>query len=147
MIPWTVVSKSVRRIDAESYQLVLVVARGGRTAEAVVSGQTYSEAKAGDTVMMGDEAMSADDVAGMITQECDSLRDMLLEKNRNYGNSALDPVRCFSKANTVEQILVRLDDKLSRLMRGSAAGEDVERDIAGYLILLRVARRLTAKEQ
>lgn len=67
--------------------------------------------------------------------------DMLIEKNRAYGNSALDPVRIFSKASTVEQILVRIDDKLSRLARGSAAGEDVEWDLLGYLVILRVARR------
>ena len=67
--------------------------------------------------------------------------DMLVEKNRAYGNSALDPVRIFSKATDVEQILVRIDDKLSRLARGSAAGEDVEGDLMGYLVILRVARR------
>lgn len=80
-----------------------------------------------------------------IVRECDALRDMLLEKNAAYGNSALDPLRVFSKADPVEQILVRLDDKLSRLKRGASAGEDVEKDIMGYLILLRIARRRTAK--
>lgn len=68
--------------------------------------------------------------------------DMLIEKNRAYGNSALDPVRIFSKATTVEQILVRIDDKLSRLARGAAAGEDVEKDLLGYLVLLRIARKM-----
>ena len=81
-------------------------------------------------------------VPGLIAEECYRLRDLLHEKNAAYGNSALDPVRIFSKADTEEQIRVRLDDKLSRLTRGSAAGEDVELDIMGYLILLRVARRL-----
>jgi hypothetical protein len=78
----------------------------------------------------------------LIADECDALKAMLLEKNRCYGSSALDPVRIFSKADPVEQILVRLDDKLSRIARGSAAGEDVEFDLVGYLILLRVARQL-----
>lgn len=82
-----------------------------------------------------------------IREECDALRDMLLTKNSDYGNSALDPVRIFSKASTVEQILVRLDDKLSRLARGRAAGEDVELDLLGYLILLRVARKMAAADQ
>jgi len=76
-----------------------------------------------------------------IANECDALKTMLLEKNAAYGNSALDPLRIFSKADPVEQILVRLDDKLSRIKRGSAAGEDAEKDILGYLILLRIARR------
>lgn len=74
--------------------------------------------------------------------ECDAIKNMLMEKNRKYGNSALEPVRVFSKASPTEQILVRLDDKLSRLR--SAQGdedEDVIADLIGYLILLRVARR------
>jgi len=71
---------------------------------------------------------------------------MLLRKNRAYGNSALEPVRVFSKASPIEQILVRLDDKLSRLSRGSGPEmEDVEQDILGYLVLLRIARRSEPK--
>jgi hypothetical protein len=66
---------------------------------------------------------------------------MLIEKNAAYGDSALNPVRVFSKASPVEQLLVRIDDKLSRLQRGSAAGEDVVRDLLGYLILLTIARK------
>ena len=77
----------------------------------------------------------------MIVEECRSIEKLLLDKNRAYGNSATDPVRIFSKVSTVEQILVRIDDKLSRLSRGTASGEDVELDLIGYLILLRVARR------
>ena len=73
----------------------------------------------------------------------DDIGVMLVEKNKAYGNSALDPVRVFSKAATTEQILVRLDDKLSRLARGSAAGEDVEKDLLGYLIILWVSRSKT----
>lgn len=65
---------------------------------------------------------------------------MLKEKNRSYGNSALDPVRIFSKATPVEQILVRLDDKLSRLKRGdNRFQEDTINDLLGYLVLLVIA--------
>ena len=78
----------------------------------------------------------------LIGEECDLLKQMLVEKNKAYGNSALDPLRFFSKAEPEEQILVRLDDKLSRLAYGSAAGEDVELDLMGYIVLLRVARKL-----
>jgi len=84
------------------------------------------------------------DVADMIAAECDSIKALLLRKNAAYGNSALDPVRIFSKASTDEQLRVRLDDKLSRLARGSASGEDVELDIIGYLILMRVHRSVEA---
>ncbi len=81
-------------------------------------------------------------VHGLIAEECYALRDLLISKNIAYGNAALDPVRIMSKASPEEQILVCIDDKLSRLARGSAAGEDVILDLLGYLILLRVARRL-----
>ena len=80
-----------------------------------------------------------------IAQECDEVRELLLDKNRAYGNSALEPVRVFSRASVVEQLLVRIDDKLSRLSRGSDAGEDVELDLIGYLVLLRIARKREAE--
>ena len=82
------------------------------------------------------------DTSDLIIFECEQLKELLLRKNAAYGDSAIRPLRIFSKADPVEAILVRLDDKLSRLARGSAAGEDVELDLLGYLILLRVARRL-----
>jgi len=73
-----------------------------------------------------------------IVDECDDLARFLIGKNRKYGNSALDPVRIFSKADAREQLLVRIDDKLSRFKRGDDAGEDTVLDLLGYLVLLRV---------
>ena len=79
----------------------------------------------------------------LIADECDAIKAMLLEKNRLYGDSALKPIRCYSKADSIEQIKVRIDDKISRRMRGTGTDdEDVEADLIGYLILLRVARRM-----
>ena len=80
----------------------------------------------------------------LIAEECDSIKELLLRKNRDYGNSAISPKRIFSDASAVEQIKVRIDDKLSRLMsRGKKAiSEDTEQDLIGYLILLRVAKRI-----
>lgn len=77
-----------------------------------------------------------------ICQECDSIRDLLLEKNSRYGNSALEPCRIFSDASPVSQLLVRIDDKLSRIKNmgaGEAIDEDTIADLIGYLILLRIA--------
>lgn len=65
---------------------------------------------------------------------------MLIEKNRKYGNSALKPQRIFSKASAVEQIKVRIDDKLSRMKnQQNDEDEDVISDLIGYLILLKIA--------
>ena len=69
------------------------------------------------------------------------IRNLLVRKNEAYGDALLNPVRIFSKASTDEQISVRLDDKLSRLVRGENAGEDVELDLLGYLLMKRVWRQ------
>lgn len=68
-------------------------------------------------------------------------REMLITKNKAYGNSALNPLRVYSTASLKEQLLVRLDDKVSRLARGSAAGEDVAGDMLGYLLLVAIAEK------
>jgi hypothetical protein len=71
---------------------------------------------------------------------CDQLKELLLEKNRKYGDSALNPVRVFSKASPIEQIKVRLDDKLSRLRNQQEdEDEDVLTDLIGYIVLYKVA--------
>jgi hypothetical protein len=78
-----------------------------------------------------------------ITRVCDELKTLLLEKNEKYGDSALNPVRVFSKSSPVEQILVRMDDKISRLQRGAGlreVEEDAVMDLLGYLVLLKIAR-------
>jgi hypothetical protein len=68
---------------------------------------------------------------------CEELCAMLIQKNQSYGNSALEPLRMFSKASPREQLLVRVDDKLSRLVYGSEfPGDDTIVDLAGYLVLL-----------
>ena len=83
------------------------------------------------------------DAQDAIAQVCDEVKTVLLEKNAAYGNSALDPLRIFSRADPVEQLNVRIDDKLSRIARGSEyAGDDTELDLIGYLVLRRVARQM-----
>lgn len=78
----------------------------------------------------------------LIIEECDRVKALLLEKNRKYGNSALEPIRVFSKADSIEQINVRIDDKLSRIQSSqSDEDEDVEIDLIGYLILKIVKKR------
>lgn len=76
-----------------------------------------------------------------VCQVLEETKAMLFKKNEAYGNSALDPVRIFSKADSVEQIKVRIDDKLSRLMRGTDfEDENTVDDLLGYLVLLKIAR-------
>lgn len=77
-----------------------------------------------------------------IVKVCRQIAEMLLEKNAKYGDAALDPERIFSSADPIEQIDVRIDDKLSRIRRGHVDDfEDVIRDLAGYLVLRMVASK------
>ena len=78
--------------------------------------------------------------ADRIRAQCAQLAEFLIEKNRCYGDSALNPIGIFAHGDAEDLIRVRIDDKLSRMARGEAAGEDVIKDLAGYLILLMVAR-------
>ena len=65
--------------------------------------------------------------------------EMLKEKNKSYGNAALDPIRIFSKADALEQLKVRIDDKLSRISKGSEfIGDDTIKDLIGYLVLYKI---------
>lgn len=84
-------------------------------------------------------------VEEIICDECIGFLELLITKNRAYGNSAIKPKRIFSQASPKEQIYVRMDDKISRMVSGIEKGkvpEDTFKDFIGYAILLRVLERL-----
>ena len=91
-----------------------------------------------------DEFSPRNETELVIESVCNGIKRMLIEKNRAYGDSALKPVRVFSRSSSEEQLRVRIDDKLSRLVKGDpdAFGEDVYQDLVGYMILLICKRRL-----
>ena len=69
------------------------------------------------------------------------VKEMLIMKNKRYGNSALEPKRIFSNASAKEQILVRIDDKLSRIANQNIDDdEDAVLDLIGYLVLLKMTQ-------
>jgi hypothetical protein len=75
-----------------------------------------------------------------LTKVLEQLEDMLVAKNRKYGDAALNPTQTFSRSSAVELINVRIDDKLSRIRnRQNDEDEDPEFDLLGYLILKRIA--------
>lgn len=83
-----------------------------------------------------------------ISRVAKEIGEMVVDKNVAYGDSAVDPVRIFSKASPVEQILVRIDDKISRIQRGQAyPGDNDIDDLMGYLILLKIAKERYPDEQ
>jgi len=72
-----------------------------------------------------------------------SLKDLLFYKNKKYGDSALYPIKIFSKLDAVDSILIRLDDKLSRIKNGKELSKNNVVDIMGYLTLLCVKEQWT----
>ena len=68
------------------------------------------------------------------------IKDLLIEKNLKYGNSALEPLGVFSQLSAKEGLLVRIDDKLKRINNGTLDrdDEDVINYLIGYLVLLKI---------
>lgn len=82
-----------------------------------------------------------------IAKVCDEFKELLIEKNKSYGNSFAEPVKIFAKNfSTDAAMLVRIDDKLSRLAKGDEyLNEDTCKDLIGYLILWYVLQRMNKK--
>lgn len=94
-----------------------------------------------------EEIWSQESVKTEILNVVKSIAGILVQKNRKYGNAALQPKRIFSRADLIEQINVRIDDKLSRIANQQQdEDEDAELDLIGYLILKRVFKNLKEKE-
>jgi hypothetical protein len=104
-------------------------------------GENLSEGISKTIVELMLRKMSTDELQNRASEVLNDAREMLIEKNANYGDSALNPVRIFATASPMEQLLVRIDDKISRLERGQAAGEDVAKDLLGYFLLVLIAKK------
>ena len=88
-----------------------------------------------------------------ITAVFDGMREVVLEKNRRYGNSALAPLCVFatpermadpSITQSQKSIYIRLDDKLSRIVNSNGAPKKNDlADIMGYISLACVSHGYT----
>ncbi|MCL2749266.1 MAG: hypothetical protein FWE50_04310 [Alphaproteobacteria bacterium] len=75
-----------------------------------------------------------------IAKVCDAMKELLVYKNEQYGNSALQPVNTFSKQNPESSIAIRLDDKLSRIKNSADLRKNDVSDMIGYLVLLCISK-------
>lgn len=88
--------------------------------------------------MVSKEEVFKDDVLRVTN----GIAELLISKNQKYGNAALEPKRIFSRADSTEQIKVRIDDKLSRISNQNInEDEDVIQDLIGYLVLLKIFQK------
>lgn len=84
------------------------------------------------------------DMNRLITLECNKLKELLIEKNKMYGNSFFKTLDEYGNV----LMCVRLEDKLNRLkeivLRGSDDGKTDEKlidtimDLAGYALLSKI---------
>ena len=81
------------------------------------------------------------DVRTEIRIACDSIKELLIQKNLNYGDSALKPANIFAKGSAVENLSARIDDKLMRIANKGLNKNtlDTVDDLIGYLVLLKIA--------
>jgi len=91
-----------------------------------------------DLQLVATDAPSGNKILG----QCLEIAEMLIKKNISYGDSALNPMRLFASSDSVEQLKVRIDDKLNRInhAQGFAGDNDID-DLIGYLILLKIANQ------
>ena len=87
---------------------------------------------------------NTEDTGKKIRAVMKELTELLVLKNEQYGDSALNPVGIFANGSAEELIRVRMDDKISRLATGNdviESDEDIYLDLAGYCVLWLVAHR------
>lgn len=63
----------------------------------------------------------------------DGLAKVLIEKNKRYGDSALNPINVFNGKSKVGQ---RADDKISRIQNSVVLRKNDIADLIGYLFLI-----------
>ena len=76
-----------------------------------------------------------------IVRMMNKITDLLLSKNKSYGDSATKPRNIFAKGSAIENISARIDDKLARIENAGVVPEvyDTIDDLIGYLCLLKIA--------
>ena len=70
-----------------------------------------------------------------------SIGKFLKEKNKRYGNSALEPSNMFFKGNSEEGLRIRIDDKLKRINNSDVLRKNDIVDLIGYLIILCITKK------
>lgn len=85
------------------------------------------------------------ELKGLATTEekrilCRNFLNFLQEKNKRYGDSALNPIQIFSKSDASAQISNRLDDKLSRIKTSTYLIKNDLSDVFGYISLLLIQK-------
>lgn len=107
-----------------------------------------SDVKDGMSVGTDKTDVLISDTQQKIRNIMDAMKDLLLYKNQKYGDSAINPKKIFYKGDSANSILIRLDDKLGRVMSNTEEKPRVNdvADIIGYCTLLLISMGVTADD-
>ena len=73
--------------------------------------------------------------------------EFLKEKNKRYGDSAINPLNIFSKEKARSIIVSRIDEKLSRIKNSSSLKKNDISDLFGYLALFMIENNWISFEE
>ena len=98
--------------------------------------------------LMDDPYGDATPTQRKIREIIDAMKDLLLYKNQKYGDSAINPKKVFYKGDATNSILIRLDDKLGRVMSNTEEKPRINDvcDIIGYCTLLLISMGVTPED-
>jgi hypothetical protein len=132
--PYAVVESSTRKVQ-EFFD-------GRYAAEDYADALNQTAQKSDDFRDIGKVGEQAPETRDAIARVCDNLRDLLLEKNRRYGDSALKPVGIFTAHNesALAGLYARLDDKLARIAHAEEVRKNDVADAMGCMVLVCVAQ-------
>lgn len=120
-----------------------------RTSFNVKSAPTPDDIKLSDSYMHANmKEVLYTDTQQKLIDVLDGMKGLLLYKNRKYGDSAINPKKIFYKGDSTNSILIRLDDKIGRVMSNPDDKPRVNdvADIIGYCTLLLVSMNVTSED-
>jgi hypothetical protein len=122
-------------------KIKMSVPEGMEFDKAYTTDHTFHNEHYWDTNRNGKDDIRNNEFAEKLDLIAKEITDLLKEKNKAYGNTALNPPGIFSKLNAAEAICARLDDKISRIKNKGINDktEDTVDDLIGYLLLLKMA--------
>jgi hypothetical protein len=92
-------------------------------------------------MLLSKEELKQDQFGIQLLKTTREITELLISKNKAYGNTALNPTNIFSKLSATEAICARLDDKIARIKNKGINDktEDTVDDLIGYLLLLKMS--------
>lgn len=95
--------------------------------------ECYGESSSGE---LDPPSMKPPTTRDQIVKVGEGLTSLLLYKNSKYGDTALNPLNVMSKSPALEKLLIRADDKISRIKNSEVLRKNDICDLLGYLTLI-----------